>query len=227
MSDPRFLVVVPAYNEEDNIEEVVTRARKYADVCVVNDNSNDRTAEILAGLDCHVITHTQNTHIGGAVLDGMRYALDAGYDYIIGMDAGLSHNPDELPHFLEAPSCDLVIGTRSGADEKNKPTYRRFLSSSGSLLMNSILRDPKRDGPKWIRDCTSGYRRYSRRAMETLTTAPLRGRAFDFLLETLAVLSRSGASIREVSISYRFSNSSLNPSIVLEALKMWWTLRRG
>lgn len=224
---PRTLVVIPAYNEEETIEEVVRRAGKYADVCVVDDCSRDRTPEILAGIPgVHVIRHERNTHIGGAVTDGMRHALAAGYDYVVTMDAGLSHSPDELPLFLAAEAADLVIGARDPALVAGVPLYRRLLSRAGTLLMNWVLRDPDRDGPRQLRDCTSGYRRYSRRAMEVITTTPLRSRSFDFLLESLALVSRAGLSIREVTISYQFTNSSLTWKVVREALGMWWHLRR-
>src|SRR4030095_15202712 len=220
-----LLVVIPAYNEAATISELMNRTKRHADVCVLDHSSKGQTPQILAGIkDIHVIRHQKNTHIAGAVLDGMRYALDAGYEYVVAMDAGLSHDPDELPNFIKAESADLVIGTRGSESDKNKPLYRRFLSMAGSLLMNAILWNRHRDGPRWIRDCTSGYRRYSRRAMQVLTTTPMQCRAFDFLLETMAVLERSGCSVREVPITYRFSNSSLNRRIVLEALKTWWRL---
>lgn len=226
MAGSRVLVVVPAYNEEETIEAVVTRSQRHADVCVVDDCSRDRTPEILARIPgVQVVRHERNTHIAGAVLDGMRHALARGYDYVVTMDAGLSHDPDELPRFLACPPADLVIGARDPSALRGVPLRRRLLSRAGTLLMNAILRDPRRDGPRRLADCTSGYRRYSRRAMEVLTTTPLRSRAFDFLLESLAVLSRSGCSIREVPISYTFTNSSLNWRIVREALRMWWSLR--
>lgn len=224
----RTLVVIPAYNEQDNIEEVVRRSQEYADVCVVDDNSKDGTARILASIPgVHVIRHEKNTHIAGAVLDGMRYALAANYDYVVAMDAGLSHNPDELPRFLNAEPADLVIGTRLHGAETNKGLRRKALSRAGTVLMNSILGGAKRDGPRWIKDCTSGYRRYSRRAMEVLTTTPMQCRAFDFLLETLAVMMRAGLSVREVPITYNFTGSSLNSRIVVEAFRTWWRLRGG
>lgn len=226
MAAPRFLVVIPAYNEEETIAEVVRRSLAHCDVLVVDDCSKDRTPEILAGIPgVQVLRHEKNTHIAGAVLDGMRYALAHGYDYVVAMDAGLSHDPDELPRFLQCEPADLVIGARDSSQVHGVPLRRRVLSRCGTFLMNSALSDPNRNGPKRLRDCTSGYRRYSRRAMEILTTAKLRSRAFDFLLESLAVLSRNGCSIREVPISYQFTNSSLNWRIVREALRMWWSLR--
>lgn len=226
MTVGRTLVVVPAFNEQETIEAVARGALRHADVCVVDDASTDRTPEILARIEgVHVIRHARNTHIAGAVLDGMRHALAQGYDYVVTMDAGLTHLPEELPRFLEAEPADLVIGTRSWSSIPNKPLHRIALSMAGTLLMNAILLDRHRDGPRLLRDCTSGYRRYSRRALTIVTQAPLRSRAFDFLLETLAVLARSKASIREVPITYRFSNSSLNRRIVIEALRSWWALR--
>lgn len=226
MTAGRTLVVIPAFNEQETIEAVARGALSHADVCVVDDASTDRTPGILAAIDgVHVIRHERNTHIAGAVLDGMRYALERGYDYVITMDAGLTHRPEELPRLLEAEPADLVIGTRSWSSIQNKLLYRIALSMAGTILMNAILLDRDRDGPRLLRDCTSGYRRYSRRAVRILTQTPMRSRAFDFLLETLAVLARSHASIREVPITYRFSNSSLNRRIVIEALRSWWSLR--
>ncbi len=227
MPGPRTLVVVPAYNEEATIAEVAVRALRHADVCVVDDASTDRTPEILAGLaGVHVIRHPRNTHIAGAVLDGMRFALQRGYDHVVTLDAGLTHDPDELPRFLDAGPADLVIGARSFSQLLRKPLHRSALSVAGSVLMNAVLVDPRRDGPRWLSDCTSGYRRYSPRALELVTGATLRSRSFDFLLETLALLARARASIREVPITYRFSNSSLNRRVVGDALRTWWTLRR-
>jgi dolichol-phosphate mannosyltransferase len=224
---PWSLVIIPAYNEENNIEEVVRRSQAYADVCVVDDHSTDRTPAILDSIEgVHVIRHEFNTHIAGAVLDGMQYALAAGYDYAIAMDAGLSHSPDELPRFIDAEPADLVIGTRRADSETNKSLGRKLLSRVGTILMNSILPTDRSDTPHWIHDCTSGYRRYSRRAMELLTTAPMQCRAFDFLLETLVVLLRAGMSVREVPISYHFTGSSLNRRIVFESFKTWWRLRK-
>lgn len=226
MSAPRFLVVVPAYNEEATIETVVRGALEHAAVCVVDDGSRDRTPEILARLPgAHVITHRANTHLAGAVLDGLRFALRGGHDYAITMDAGLSHDPADLLVFLRCEPADLVIGARDPARTRDVPWGRRLLSRGGTFLMNAILRGAVRDGPRRLRDCTSGYRRYSRRAMEILTAAPIRSRAFDFMLESLAVLVWAGCSVREVPISYRFTRSSLDRRVVREALWTWWRLR--
>jgi dolichol-phosphate mannosyltransferase len=220
----RFLVVIPAYNEAETIEEVASRAARYADVCVVDDASTDGTAEIACGLDrVHCIRHERNTHIAEGILDGFRHGLDAGYDFCITMDAGLSHDPDALPIFQERSDADLVLGYRR--DRENVPAYRRALSASASILMNMALeRRLVPWGGAGLRDCTSGYRMYSRRAFELLTHARLRSRAFDFHIEALACVFRAGLRIAEVPIRYRFSNSSLSPPIVWEAFRTWGSL---
>lgn len=228
----RILVVVPAYNEADTIEEVVTHAARHADVCVVDDASTDGTGEIVAEMEgVHCIRHERNTHIAAGILDGFRYGLEAGYDFCITMDAGLSHDPDALPSFIARGDADLVLGYR--ITRENVPAYRVALSEAANLVMNMALaRRPLPFGGPGLRDCTSGYRMYSRRACELLVGADLRSRAFDFHIESLAVVYRAGYRVEEIPITYRFTNSSLRWEIVWEALRTWaglWTrdLRRG
>ena len=226
MDKTRALVLIPAYNEEDTIEEIVRRSMVHCDVCVVDDGSTDRTADILATIDgVHTVRHTTNTRIAAAVVDGMRYALSAGYDWVITMDAGLSHNPDELKRFLNAEDADLVIGARASDRVEGAPLYRRALSRAGTILLNRVLTTRRRGRNEKLSDCSSGYRRYSRRAMQVITETPLRSTHFDFLLESLALIDRASLSIEEVPISYVFSNSSLNWKSVVDALRMWWHLR--
>ena len=89
---------VPAYNEADTIEEVVRRASRHADVCVVDDASNDGTGEIVAGLErVHCIRHERNTHIARGILDGFRYGLEAGYDFCVTMDSGFARQAPGRP----------------------------------------------------------------------------------------------------------------------------------
>lgn len=215
-----FLIVIPAYNEEATIAEVVTCAKKHADVCVINDNSNDFTPEILSGIsDIHVIHHAENTHIPGGLLDGMRYAIAHSYQYAIAMDAGLSHNPDDIPKFMGHPACDLVIGTRT--EKINTPVLRRLLSSVGSIIYNMSLDFP-RSAFRWpyYKDITSGYRRYSLKAMKAILAKPIHSKSFDILFETAMIVYRERLTFSEVPITYTFSNSSLKPSVVKDCLRM-------
>ena len=225
MTDLRTLVVIPARNEGATIETVVRRARHHAPVCVVDDGSTDDTPAILARFDdIHVIRHEKSLNYSGAILAGMRHGLANGYDYVVTMDAGLSHDPDELVRFLAAGEADFVIGVRNDAGRWEVPARRKVLSRIGTALMRHALR--RLGGPGWaqLHDCTSGYRRYSRAALTLLTTTPLRGRAFDFVLETVGLLAWSGVSFSEVPISYRHTNSSIRLRLVWNALRMWWNL---
>jgi dolichol-phosphate mannosyltransferase len=215
-----YLVIIPAYNEEDTIEEVVLRTKHYADVCVINDCSRDSTPEILRRFeDIHVINHARNTHIPGALLDGMCYALANGYSYAISMDAGLSHNPDDIPKFTQHPACDLLIGTRT--IKTNTPLFRRLLSSAGNFIYNMCLDFP-RSAFRWpyYKDVTSGYRRYSNCAMRAIVSQEIRSRSFDILFETAMIVYRERLTFAEIPISYHFSNSSLSPKVVRDCLRI-------
>lgn len=215
-----YLVIIPAYNEEDLIEEVVLRAKKYADVCVIDDCSKDATPEILKRIeDIHVITHKKNTHIPGGLLDGMRYAADKGYDYGISMDAGLSHNPDEIPQFIAHPHADLVIGVRE--TKINTPLFRRVLSKAGNLIYNISIDFPASlFKQRYYKDITSGFRRYSNKAMKMVLAKECESTSFDILLETTMFIYRNNLTIDEIPITYNFSNSSLNIKVVRDCILM-------
>ncbi len=215
---PRPVVVVPALNEADTIAEVVKRARVHAPVCVVDDGSRDGTAELAAEAGAvHVVRHERNTHIAGAILDGFRWALTGDYTHCITMDAGLSHDPDAIPLFVERADADLVLGVRD--EVIDVPMRRRLLSWAGNRLMNLALEGRRVPwGGARLTDVTSGYRSYSRRAAELLVRAPMGCRAFDFHIEALAWVYRAGLRIEEVPIRYTFTNSSLSRDIVVEAL---------
>ncbi len=223
----RTLVVIPAYNEAENIAEVVTRATAHAPVLVVNDGSKDRTGEIAETLpNCRVIHHAKNTHIPGAILDGFRFALAEGYDYAITMDAGLSHDPGLISSLIEQPDADLVLSYRPSP--RNVPLYRTVLSRAAAHLVNLAIRQPRwKIWKRGYRDVTSGYRRYSRRAMQAVVDAPMVCTSFDFHLEALAVVSYAGLSVREFPITYVFSNSSLTRKVVGQAFRTWVRLAGG
>lgn len=214
------IVVIPAYNEEETIREVIERSLPFADVCIVNDGSKDRTAEIVHSIpNVTCINHIKNTHIPKAILDGFKYALAQGYRYVITMDAGLSHKPEELTHFLDASHSDLVMGIRR--DKKNTPAYRRFLSYMATFLINISLRPINSNlPPAKFHDVTSGFRRYSRESVKLLLGRKLKAKSFDFHTEALMIIYRNGLTISEIPITYDFSNSSLNIKVLLDSVKM-------
>jgi dolichol-phosphate mannosyltransferase len=213
------VTLIPAYNEEKSIERVVRGALKYTDVCVIDDASVDSTAAILETIeDVHVIHHETKTHIPGCILDGMRYVLEQGYAFAITMDAGLSHDPDEIPCFIQHTNADLVLGCR--IVHHDTPFYRRVLSKVGNLFYNICLDFPETLFGTRYRDMTSGFRMYSHRAMTVITASGLESASFDVILETVHILYTHHHRIEEVDISYRFSNSSLKAGVIMNCLHM-------
>ncbi len=229
MSKSKALIVIPAYNEELTIEDVVRQAIRYANVCVIDDASKDKTPSILEKLkqeyqeELFVIRHVKNTHIPKGIQDGMKFALENGYQYVITMDAGLSHDPNKISEFLEYPHCDLLIGSREKV--VGVPFYRRVISFLASKVMNYCISRGKFNffGPG-IKDCTSGYRRYSKEAFTKIAQTTLESVAFDFHMEALALVYKNGGTVREIGITYVFSNSSFNRKVLKLALQFAWKL---
>jgi len=216
----RYLVIIPAFNEEETIEKVVLGAKKYADVCVINDNSQDSTPEILGRIEgIHVIHHKKNTHLPGGIMDGMRYAFEKGYEYAITMDAGLSHNPDEIPLFMQQAHSDLVLGTRT--KKINTPLFRKVLSTVGNLIYNISIDFPKSLFKRmYYKDVTSGFRCYSKKAMALLLSKKMESQSFDILFETTMYIYKNQLAISEVPITYNFSTSSLNKKVIKDCIGM-------
>jgi len=223
------LVIIPAHNEEQTIYEVVTRSLGYSDVSITDDGSRDRTAEILRTIaqECrdkkhkhslNIITHEKATHIPKGLQDGFKFGVEKGYDWFVTMDAGLSHNPDAIQDFLNADnSLDIVLGMR--AKVENVPLYRKFISWCAAILVNySLTPSYFRLGPG-LRDCTSGFRRYSRKAAMLIAAADLKSKSFDFHMEALALCVREGLKPGEIPIHYVFSNSSFNSRVLKQAMK--------
>lgn len=224
----KILVIIPAYNEEETINEVVRRSLKYADVSVTNDGSQDSTAAILKKIKAayskkkyklNIITHKKSTHIPKGLQDGLIYGVKKKYDMMITMDAGLSHDPDALPDFINHdPNIDVVIGQR--AKIENVPLYRKIISWLAARIVNYSLTNSwfTFTGPG-LRDCTSGFRRYSVQAAKIIASTKLESKAFDFHMEALALCYRSGLKVSEIPIHYVFSNSSFNKNVLKQAMK--------
>ncbi len=214
----KHVVIIPAYNEKESIQQLVEVCKLYADVCVVDDCSTDGTGEIVDQIpDVSCIHHERNTHIPQALLDGMCYAVENRYDYACTMDAGFSHDPNMIPVFLECEEADLVLGYRR--ERINVPLKRRALSCTAKILINyAISKGVSERPPAHFRDVTSGYRRYSRRAMELLLSRPMRSRSFDFHLEALMYVYRNNMKILEIPITYSYTNTSLNRRVMKDAL---------
>jgi len=212
------------YNEEQTIGELIERSKKYTDICVVNDGSKDKTADIVNSYPEVVqIIHQKNTHIPQTIRDGMKYAYDNNYDYVITMDAGLSHSPEELTHFLDHPDCDLLIGYRE--EKINVPWYRNLLSKIGSLSINMAIRPIFSKLPlRQYKDITSGYRRYSKKAIEILLNRKMLSRTFDFHSEAFMLIYRNGLIIKEIPITYVYTNSSLSYKVIIDSIRILFNM---
>ena len=138
-----LLIYIPAYNCSNHIisvlDEIPASIWAIAEILIVDNHSTDDTvARVEAIPGAHLLRHAQNTHIAGALLDGFRFASERGYEHCITMDAGLSHDPDEIPRFHALREADLVIGART--ERIDAPWYRHALSWGASTLTNLALK---------------------------------------------------------------------------------------
>ena len=221
----RVLVVVPTYNEAENLEPVTGRLRAAvpeADLLVVDDGSPDGTGEIadrLAAADpsVHVLHRTEKAGLGAAYIAGFRWALADGYDVVVEMDSDGSHAPEELPRLLTAlRDADLVIGSRwvAGGQIRNWPLYRQIISIGGSTYARVLLRFP-------VRDSTSGYRAFRRQVLEELKLDEVASQGYCFQIDLAWKTWRTGFRVREVPITFterEVGRSKMSRGIVIEAL---------
>ncbi|MGW5673134.1 polyprenol monophosphomannose synthase [Micromonospora sp. NPDC003776] len=221
----RVLVVVPTYNEADNVSRIVARVRAAApgvDILVADDNSPDGTGEIadrLAVDDPHVhVLHRQGKEgLGAAYLAGFAWARQRGYDAVVEMDADGSHAPEDLPALLDAArDADVVIGSRwtRGARVVNWPWHRLLLSRGANLYTRLALGMP-------VSDATGGYRVYRSRALEAMGLDAVRSQGYAFQVELSRLAHRAGVRMVEVPITFverEHGDSKMSPLIVAEAL---------
>jgi dolichol-phosphate mannosyltransferase len=224
MSD-RVLVVVPTYNELENLERILERLRAgvpSADALVVDDGSPDGTGELaekLARTDprVHVLRRPGKTGLGPAYVAGFRWALERGYDVVVEMDADGSHAPEELPRLLEAlTTADLVLGSRyvPGGRVTHWPAHRLLLSRVGNRYTRWALRLP-------LTDATGGYRAARRELIDRLHFDDVASEGYCFQVDWAWRAVRAGARVTEVPITFaerQFGRSKMSRSIVREAL---------
>ena len=221
----RVLVVVPTYNEAVNLEPVLTRLRSAVpetDVLVVDDGSPDGTGAIadrIAAADAavHVLHRAEKVGLGAAYIAGFRWALSAGYDAVVEMDADGSHAPEELPRLLAAlRDADLVIGSRwvPGGSVVNWPWHRRALSRSGNLYTRALL-------GMGIRDATAGFRVFRRETLEFIHLEEVQSLGYVFQVELVYRTLRAGLRVREVPIEFVErvrGDSKMTPEVARESL---------
>ncbi len=230
----RIVVVIPTYNEAENLAWIVGRlrtAQPAIDVVVVDDGSPDGTGAIaddLAAADpaVRVIHRSVKAGLGAAYLHGFREALAAGYDVIGEMDADGSHQPEQLDRLLDAlRGADLVIGSRwvPGGSVVNWPLQREILSRGGNLYVRLLL------GVK-IRDATAGFRLFRRTTLEKIDLDAVESTGYVFQTDMVARTLAAGLTVREVPIEFVErvrGDSKMSGSVATESLKRItaWGLR--
>ena len=221
----RVLVIVPTYNEVENLDAILGRLRgsvPTAHALVVDDGSPDGTGELadkLAALDpsVHVLRRTAKTGLGTAYIAGFRWARERGYDVVVEMDADGSHAPEQLPDLLAAlASADLVLGSRyvPGGAVTDWPLHRLLLSRAGNRYTRWALRLP-------LSDATGGYRVARGELIDRLPFDDVASQGYCFQVDWAWRAVRAGARVAEVPITFTeraFGRSKMSGSIVREAL---------
>ena len=221
----RVLVIVPTYNERDNVESIIERivgSVPDANVLIVDDGSPDGTGKIaneLAASDArvHVLHRTTKAGLGAAYIAGFGWGLERDYDVLVEMDADGSHAPEQLPLLLGALSgADLVLGSRwvSGGTVVNWPKSRELISRSGNLYTRIALGIS-------LRDATGGYRAYRRAVLEAIDYRDVASQGYCFQVDLAWRASRAGFRVVEVPITFadrERGESKMSGSIVREAL---------
>jgi len=233
----RTLVVLPTYEEAENIDEVLRRVRAAvpdATILIVDDGSPDGTAEIAEALadelgPLEVLRRPRKSGLGSAYREGFRLGIHRGFEALVEMDSDLSHDPAALPSLLAPldaePDIGLVVGSRyiPGGSIPQWSLHRRLLSEWGNRYASLML------GIK-VRDSTSGFRAYRADAVAKIELDEIRADGYGFQIEMAYVIANSGWRVVERPIAFVDrvrGTSKMSSHIVVEALLLvtWWSLR--
>jgi dolichol-phosphate mannosyltransferase len=218
-------LILPTYNEAENIEPIVARLRAAvpeADILVADDNSPDDTGKIadtIAAGDSRVqVLHREGKEgLGAAYLAGFRWGIEHGYGVLVEMDADGSHQPEELPRLLTAlKGADLVLGSRwmPGGRVVNWPRHREVLSRGGSTYSRLLLGVP-------MRDVTGGFRAFRKETLERLRLDEVSSQGYCFQVDMARRAVEAGCHVVEVPITFverEIGDSKMSRDIVVEAL---------
>ncbi len=229
----KTLVIVPTYNENDNIaaliDAVLGQQIEGLELLIIDDNSPDGTGDLVKARaethTClHLLSRQEKLGLGTAYVTGFKWALEKNFDYIIEMDADFSHNPGDVKRLVKAAQTyDLVIGSRyiQGVNVVNWPLTRLILSMGASLYTRFVTGLP-------VHDCTSGFKCFRRRVLETIDLDNIDSDGYSFQIEMNFRAWKLGFSLYEVSIVFtdRVAGSSkMSKRIVREAVLMVWKLK--
>jgi dolichol-phosphate mannosyltransferase len=233
VTEERFLIVIPTFNERENVPRVVPQALAQdprIDVLVVDDDSPDGTGELaeeMAGENprIHALRRTGERGLGPAYIDGFRWGLEREYALLFEMDADLSHPPRHLPEFIEAvEDADLVIGSRyvdGRVTVINWPIRRLLLSYFGTQYARIVTGLP-------VSDATGGYNCFRRDVLEALDLDRIQSNGYAFQIELKLRTWRKGFRIGEIPIVFterETGESKMSKKIVREAVWKVWKLR--
>jgi dolichol-phosphate mannosyltransferase len=229
----RTLIAIPTYNERANLEGFIAALRSEvpdADLCIVDDASPDGTGELgdeIARHDTHVtVLHRPGKMgLGTAYIDAFRRGLEQGYEIFVEMDADFSHDPRFLPALLGAirEGADVAVGSRNvpGGRVEGWGIGRQVLSKGGSLYSRIVL------GVS-VRDLTTGYKAYTKKALETIDLGSVQSNGYSFQIETTYRALKKGLRVVEVPIVFvdrRVGQSKMSRKIFVEAIGIVWKLR--
>jgi dolichol-phosphate mannosyltransferase len=234
MDHSKILIVVPTYNERENIVLLVPEIRKAAPgahILVVDDSSPDGTSAAVkemaaggAGGWLFVLDREAKQGLGKAYISGFKWALERDYEFVFEMDADFSHNPAYLPDFLEAArENDLVIGSRyiCGVNVVNWPMSRLLLSYFANIFARCVT------GLR-VKDCTGGYKCFRRAVLESLNFNDIASSGYSFQIELNFFAWKSGFRIKEIPIVFTDRQrgvSKMSTKIIREAVLLVWKLR--
>ena len=228
----KSLVIIPTYNEKDNIEpliEAVFSEAPQVHILVVDDGSPDGTGALVRGKmeksqQVHLIENSGKGGLGKAYLQGFAWALESGFDACVQMDADFSHRPVDLKKILQAlKDHSFVIGSRyiSGGGTSNWAWYRKLISLFGSFYSRMILGYP-------LRDWTGGFNGWNREVLENMGLSEVRSEGYSFQIEMKYRALRKNYSVQEVPILFderREGASKMSLKIVIEAFYRVWQIR--
>lgn len=229
---PKSLVIIPTYNEAENITHLIPAVLGQApnvDVLVVDDNSPDGTAGLVRDMmsvdsRIHLIERPEKKGLGTAYVRGFKFAIEQAYDYVFEMDADFSHSPKEIPNFLKKiQDHDLVLGSRyiHGVRVLNWPMRRLLLSYSANVYTQIITGLP-------VRDATGGFKCFRRQVLEAINLDKIKSNGYAFQIEMSFKAWKKGFRVTEIPIIFldrRSGVSKMSRKIVYEAFFMLLTLR--
>lgn len=232
MENRKAIIIIPTFNELENLPKLLPRVlsqNNIIDVLIVDDNSPDGTADWVskeAEKDSRIklIEREMKMGLGTAYIAGFKYALENNYDYIFEMDADFSHNPDDIPNFLEEIiTYDLVLGSRykQGVNVVNWPMSRLMLSLFANMYTRIITGLP-------VRDATSGFKCFRKEVLKAIDLDSVKSNGYAFQIEMTFKAWKKGFKIKELSIVFTDrvkGTSKMSKKIVREAIFMVWKLR--